>query len=68
MTDPCPADLDCDGEVGVLDLLQLLGNWGPCGQGAQSPPKTVQDCVDRFSDEPLALERCLCAIEPESCE
>ena len=26
LTDPCPADLNCDGEVGVLDLLQLLAN------------------------------------------
>ncbi len=26
LTDPCPADLDYDGEVGVLDLLQLLAN------------------------------------------
>jgi predicted outer membrane repeat protein len=26
----CPADLDLDGQVGVLDFLQLLGAWGPC--------------------------------------
>ena len=26
----CPADLDEDGEVGVKDLLELLGAWGPC--------------------------------------
>ena len=25
-----PADLDCDGAVGVKDLLILLGTWGPC--------------------------------------
>ena len=25
-----PADLDCSGEVGVKDLLILLGNWGSC--------------------------------------
>ena len=25
-----PADLDCSGEVGVKDLLFLLGSWGPC--------------------------------------
>jgi len=24
------ADLNCDGEVDVVDLLQLLGAWGPC--------------------------------------
>ena len=27
---PCPADLDGDGDVGVKDLLELLGNWGSC--------------------------------------
>ena len=25
-----PADLDGDGTVGILDLLALLANWGPC--------------------------------------
>ncbi|MCH8315682.1 MAG: hypothetical protein IID41_06875 [Planctomycetes bacterium] len=29
----CPWDLDCNGSVGVKDLLFLLGAWGPC------PPK-----------------------------
>ena len=28
--DSCPWDLDDDGVVGVKDLLDLLGNWGPC--------------------------------------
>ncbi|MCH8992355.1 MAG: VCBS repeat-containing protein, partial [Acidobacteria bacterium] len=27
---PCPADLDGNGEVGPFDLALLLGNWGPC--------------------------------------
>jgi hypothetical protein len=27
--DPCPADLNDDGAVGVVDLIILLGNWGP---------------------------------------
>jgi hypothetical protein len=26
---PCPGDVDCDGEVGILDFLELLGAWGP---------------------------------------
>ena len=26
----CPADLDRSGDVGVKDLLFLLGTWGPC--------------------------------------
>ncbi len=27
---PCPADLDTDGEVGIIDFLILLQLWGPC--------------------------------------
>jgi hypothetical protein len=27
---PCPADLDGDGSVGIIDFLTLLGAWGPC--------------------------------------
>ena len=26
----CPADINADGTVDVLDLLQLLAAWGPC--------------------------------------
>ncbi len=26
----CPWDLDDNGTVGILDLLTLLANWGPC--------------------------------------
>ena len=26
----CPADLDTDGEVGIIDFLILLQLWGPC--------------------------------------
>jgi hypothetical protein len=26
----CPADIDDDGQVTVLDLLQVLGTWGEC--------------------------------------
>ena len=28
--DPPPGDLDIDCRVGIVDLLMLLGNWGPC--------------------------------------
>ncbi len=24
------ADFDCDGMVGIVDFLDMLGNWGPC--------------------------------------
>ncbi len=37
---PCPADFDNSGDVGVKDLLFLLGAWGPC------PPK--EDCPADF--------------------
>ena len=37
---PCPADFDGSGDVGVKDLLFLLGVWGPC------PPKG--DCPADF--------------------
>ena len=30
-TPACPADLDGDGEVAVLDLLELIAAWGSCG-------------------------------------
>ena len=26
---PCPGDVDCDGEVGILDFFALLAAWGP---------------------------------------
>ena len=38
----CPADLDNSGDVGVKDLLFLLGTWGPC------PPKG--DCPADFDN------------------
>ncbi len=30
ITAPVPADFDADGDVDVVDLLELLGGWGPC--------------------------------------
>ena len=39
----CPHDLDADGNVGVSDLLWLLGSWGPC------PPKA--DCPADFDGD-----------------
>ncbi len=38
----CPWDFDDTGDVGVKDLLFLLGAWGPC------PPK--EDCPADFDD------------------
>jgi hypothetical protein len=28
--EPCQSDLDGDGNVGIVDFLKLLGQWGPC--------------------------------------
>ena len=33
----CPADLDNSGDVGVKDLLFLLGAWGPCPKKGDCP-------------------------------
>ena len=30
----CPADADCDGQIGPFDLAVLLGNWGPVTPGS----------------------------------
>ncbi len=46
--DPCPWDLDGDGNVGVPDLLELILNWGPCPGGdeckGQICPNDTFDC------------------------
>jgi hypothetical protein len=34
--DLCIADIDCNGIVGVPDLLAVINGWGPCGR----PPAT----------------------------
>lgn len=69
--EPCVADLNCDGSVGILDLLALLANWGPCSTSIGEVPRTVEDCLNKFCCEEenmLALEKCLCAIEPQNCQ
>ena len=40
-----PADLDRDGNVGVKDLLNLLGNWGPCDDCENCPQDINGDCT-----------------------
>ncbi len=39
--EPVPGDLDGDGAVGITDLIQLLGAWGPCP--APCPPSCGAD-------------------------
>ncbi|MCH8260144.1 MAG: hypothetical protein IIC46_08045 [Planctomycetes bacterium] len=33
----CPGDLDDSNDVGVKDLLFLLGTWGPCPKKGDCP-------------------------------
>ncbi len=58
----CYSDLNGDCVVDVQDLLILLGAWGPCGGPPLPIPRTVQDCLDRFGYDPIALQACLDAI------
>ena len=37
----CPADLDGDGTVGIIDFLMLLAAWGPCPEPC--PPSCAGD-------------------------
>jgi hypothetical protein len=61
-------DIDENGFVNVQDFLKLLARWGPCcRQGSSAPPQTVQDCINRFGFDPVLLEKCVCAVEPEQC-
>lgn len=60
----CTADIDADCSVGILDLLALMANWGPCtNPGSEAPPRTVQDCLDRYLNNPEKLEACLLSVQ-----
>lgn len=43
----CEADLNCDGEVRVPDLIILLGKWGPCPEPCD-PGKPGSTCLGDF--------------------
>ena len=45
-----PGDLDGDGVVGVLDLLILLSNWGPCDDCGNCPADLDGDCTVGVTD------------------
>ena len=38
-------DLDADGTIGILDLLILLANWGPCADCDKCPADFDGDCA-----------------------
>ena len=48
--DPCPIDLDGDGEVGFDDLLSLLSSWGDCPGPGSCEPDFDGDGSVGFSD------------------
>ena len=48
--DPTPGDLDCDGHVGVADLLVLLVNWGPCDPCDDCTADLDGNCIVGVSD------------------
>jgi hypothetical protein len=53
---PCPGDATCDGTVDVTDMLDVLGDWGPCP--VPCPPcasDVTGDCVVDVSDLLLVL-------------
>lgn len=47
---PVLGDVNCDGSVGVADLLILLGSWGPCGDCKDCPADLDGDCVVGVKD------------------
>ncbi|MHC4414829.1 MAG: hypothetical protein ACYS0G_06050 [Planctomycetota bacterium] len=48
-------DLDGDGVVGIVDLLMLLGTWGPCGACDHCPADLDGDCAVGITDLLLLL-------------
>lgn len=62
---PCPADLDFNNIVNVLDLLELLTSWGPCPDGGDCPADLNGDgAVDFFDLVELLLSWGAC---PDGC-
>jgi hypothetical protein len=62
----CWSDIDMHGDVDTADLLSLLGApWGECGIGGGQIPQTVQDCINRFGFDPVALEACIQGVTGE---
>lgn len=48
--EPINGDIDGDGSVGTIDLLILLGAWGPCGDCKVCPADLDDTCVVGTSD------------------
>jgi hypothetical protein len=46
----CPGDFNGDGYVNIVDLLQLLGSWGPCPPNDPCPTDLNGDGVTDIQD------------------
>ena len=51
----CPADLDLDGEVGIVDFLTLLGLWGTDRQAPYRQWLSLLTAVGRRKSPPCFL-------------
>ncbi|MHC4347577.1 MAG: hypothetical protein ACYS15_03415 [Planctomycetota bacterium] len=45
-----PGDVNGDGVVGILDFLELLAAWGPCGDCSSCPADLDGDCTVGVTD------------------
>ncbi|MCZ6651765.1 MAG: hypothetical protein O7D91_01915 [Planctomycetota bacterium] len=52
---PCPADLDDDGQINAADLAQLLGSWGQCDDCYDCPADFNDDCAVNAADLAVLL-------------
>ena len=43
-------DIDLDGEVGITDLMWVLGSWGPCSECGTCPADVDGDCDVGITD------------------
>ena len=50
LPDPCPADLDHNGQVGIEDMLQLLAIFGPCEDCMNCSGDLNSDCTVDVAD------------------
>ena len=61
---PCTPDFNGDGYVNVIDMLDLLGNWGPCPSGATCPwDLNGDEVVDILDFLELLFTWGICAAE-----
>lgn len=52
---PPDADTNDDGRIDVADLITVINQWGPCGNGAPEPPCGAGNVVDTGSPNGSAV-------------